>query len=67
MYEMQVGEAVTGTGLVWHVVAHDRLATLCGRPLQPARSPVTDHHCLPCMASFQELMRGPAGSTEAGT
>lgn len=63
MYEMQVGEAATGPGLVWHVVARDRRATLCGRPLQPGGNAETDHHCVPCMTAFQDVMR--EGSAES--
>ncbi|MFF3975999.1 hypothetical protein [Streptomyces sp. NPDC001828] len=57
MYEMHVGTAVTGTRRVWHVVAHDQRATLCGQPLDPDENTQTDHHCLPCMTAFQRLMQ----------
>ncbi|MET9962444.1 hypothetical protein ABZ128_25845 [Streptomyces sp. NPDC006326] len=60
MYEMHVGEAVTGSGLVWHVVARDHSATLCGQPLRPGGNAETDRHCLPCMAAFQESMQRAA-------
>lgn len=63
MYEMHVGEAVTGSGLVWHVVAHDHAATLCGQPLGPRGTAETDRHCLPCMAAFQESMRQGAAES----
>ncbi|MEW2415524.1 hypothetical protein AB0953_17640 [Streptomyces sp. NPDC046866] len=56
MYEMHLGEAVTGQGPVWHVVTHDRSTTLCGRPLLPADNVETDHHCMPCMTAFRDVM-----------
>ncbi|MFB9388420.1 hypothetical protein ACFPM3_06105 [Streptomyces coeruleoprunus] len=56
MYEMHIGTAATGTGLVWHVVAHDRASALCGQPLHEEEAE-TDRHCLHCMTMFQELMR----------
>ncbi|MET9887771.1 hypothetical protein ABZZ20_32470 [Streptomyces sp. NPDC006430] len=57
MYEMHVGTAATGTGLVWHVVAHDRPETLCGLPLQPSHTTDTEQHCLPCITEFQRLIQ----------
>ncbi|MBT2406479.1 MULTISPECIES: hypothetical protein [unclassified Streptomyces] len=57
MYEMRIGVAHTGTGLVWHVVAHDRPGSLCGQPLEPGEHGETDRHCLPCMATFQRSMQ----------
>ncbi|GAA1581779.1 MULTISPECIES: hypothetical protein [Streptomyces] len=58
MYEMHLGEATSGPGPVWHVVARDRSATLCGRPLVPAGGRDTDRHCLPCMSAFRAVMTG---------
>ncbi|MET9882071.1 hypothetical protein ABZZ20_02740 [Streptomyces sp. NPDC006430] len=57
MYEMQIGEAAAGSGPVWHVVARDHRATLCGRPLQPGGNAETDRHCAPCMTAFQYVMQ----------
>ncbi|MFD0266357.1 hypothetical protein ACFVGY_07155 [Streptomyces sp. NPDC127106] len=58
MYEMHLGEAATGQDPVWHVVARDRSATLCGRPLLPAGYTETDAHCVPCMTAFRDVMGG---------
>ncbi|MFI6053420.1 hypothetical protein ACIBCO_25465 [Streptomyces violascens] len=57
MYEMHVGISVSGTGQVWHVVAHGQRATLCGQPLGRDGDTQTDHHCLDCMTAFQRLMQ----------
>ncbi|MEU3634464.1 hypothetical protein [Streptomyces fradiae] len=61
MYEMRVGTAATGTGLVWHVVGKDRSSALCGQPLREVGDE-TDRHCLSCMSAFQELMQQPGRS-----
>ncbi|MCP9956674.1 MULTISPECIES: hypothetical protein [Streptomyces] len=61
MYEMRIGTAATGSGLVWHVVGHDRSSALCGQPLRE-EDDETDLHCLSCMSMFQELMRHPGGA-----
>jgi hypothetical protein len=62
MYEMHVGAAATGTGLVWHVVAPGHSATLCGQSVRREESSDTDRHCLPCMTRFQDLFHEDAHS-----
>ncbi|URM89152.1 hypothetical protein LUW75_03040 [Streptomyces sp. MRC013] len=61
MYEMRIGTAATGSGLVWHVVGRDRSSALCGQSLRE-ECDETDLHCLPCMSRFQELMRQPGAA-----
>ncbi|PZT70263.1 hypothetical protein DN402_32515 [Streptomyces sp. SW4] len=59
MYEMCVGPEVPGGALVWHVMAKQATATLCGQKLSEPIA-ATDgeraRHCPDCMASFEKLM-----------
>lgn len=57
MYEMHVGTAATGSGLVWHVVARQDSAALCGQPLRTDDVAETDRHCLSCMTVFQDRLQ----------
>ncbi|MFG3497545.1 hypothetical protein [Streptomyces sp. NPDC047886] len=54
---MRVGATATGSDPVWHVVAQDDSATLCGQPLGADDAAETDRHCVSCMAAFQDRMR----------
>ncbi|QIP68839.1 hypothetical protein EZV63_02300 [Streptomyces sp. VN1] len=59
MYEMCVGPEKTSGALVWHVLAKQAAATLCGQQLRE-RIEASDgdraRHCPDCMASFEKLM-----------
>jgi hypothetical protein len=59
MYEMCVGPEKPGGALVWHVMAKQAAATLCGQRLAArieASRAERARHCPDCMASFAELM-----------
>ncbi|MFI8825036.1 hypothetical protein [Streptomyces sp. NPDC053431] len=56
MYEMHVGAAAPGSGLVWHIVAPGDGTTLCGQALNREGPADTDLHCTPCMVRFQSLI-----------
>ncbi len=59
MYEMCVGPEGPGEALVWHVMAKQATATLCGQQLAErieASGAEGAGHCPLCMASFAKLM-----------
>ncbi|MZE46932.1 hypothetical protein B9W64_34285 [Streptomyces sp. CS159] len=59
MYEMCVGPEKAGGALVWHVLAKQAAATLCGQQLRERREASDGErarHCPDCMASFEKLM-----------
>ncbi|MFF8942130.1 MULTISPECIES: hypothetical protein [unclassified Streptomyces] len=59
MYEMCVGPEKTGAALVWHVVAKQAHATLCGQRFAErldASHGERTAHCSLCMAAFAKLM-----------
>ncbi|WP_406110467.1 hypothetical protein OG698_46730 [Streptomyces sp. NBC_01003] len=63
MHEMWVGVDAAGGGLVWHVLAADTAATLCGQRRQRegvAGHDSTDRHCLECMTAFQDIFQASA-------
>ncbi|MCW7940729.1 hypothetical protein AAW14_01485 [Streptomyces hygroscopicus] len=60
MYEMCVGPEGPGEALVWHVMAKQATATLCGQQLAErieAAGAERAGHCSRCMASFAKLMK----------
>lgn len=59
MYEMCVGPEKSGEALVWHVMAKQTSATLCGQRLAErleASRAQRAGHCSLCMAAFAKLM-----------
>ncbi|GGY70057.1 hypothetical protein GCM10010385_19790 [Streptomyces geysiriensis] len=62
MYEMCVGPEKAGGALVWHVMAKQAAATLCGEKLRE-RIEASDgeraRHCPDCMASFEKPRAPP--------
>lgn len=59
MHEMRVGPEPGSGKPVWHVVTGQRGTSLCGADVPDGSGPSrdeTDHHCLPCMTRFQQLL-----------